>query len=440
MKRILAFVLLATLGFNTLTGCSTAQGRFDNSFELATSSYDNGDFEMAKAHINDALKELPESEAGAALLLKINRAILSKGALAIAEKALVDGDLQVAFDQVNKLETTDIDFTRVVEIASQAATDYLEAIDTSSENFGLTDALEKAEGLIAIQKQAHISVDEQLVSTSRNSVQTSMADALEMLLDENEVEQAIDYLIQIRDLTFLESEALIEVSEKAAGAFEKSVLSDSKSMTKAKEYSKAKSAVEAALIKLSDSQALKDELARIKELIAEKAKADAKAVEEAKKKAIKAMTVKEDSFEGIKWYYDRGTYSSYAGNRFMLYMGQRGSRAPWLRLQMMMYDSDWHFFTHIKIDVDGKQYSYNPGYFGVDRDNGGFNVWEWYDHSVDKWDITMLQAIAKSKSTRIRYINDDNFYRERTVSSAQKKAIANVLLAFEALGGNLNNP
>ena len=32
-------------------------------------------------------------------------------------------------------------------------------------------------------------------------------------------------------------------------------------------------------------------------------------------------------------------------------------------------------------------------------------------------------------STRIRYIDRDNFYRERTVSSAQKKAFSNVSLA-----------
>lgn len=116
-------------------------------------------------------------------------------------------------------------------------------------------------------------------------------------------------------------------------------------------------------------------------------------------------------------------------------MGRRNQGTPWLRLRFMMYDDTWHFFETIKLDVDGVRYSYAPGYFEVDRDNGGGDIWEWYDFSPTASDIRMVEAIMKSKSTRIRYINKDNFYVERTVSSSQKKALGRVLLAFEVLGG-----
>ena len=101
----------------------------------------------------------------------------------------------------------------------------------------------------------------------------------------------------------------------------------------------------------------------------------------------------------------------------------------------MMFDDSWHFFERISVNVDGQKYEFAPGFQEVKRDNGSGDIWEWYDMTPSARDLDMVREIIDSRSTRIRYINDDNFYVERTVSSAFKRGLANVLLAYEALGG-----
>lgn len=185
------------------------------------------------------------------------------------------------------------------------------------------------------------------------------------------------------------------------------------------------------------SETLQEESIRVTKLITAKQNRAAEAKKREVQRAIDALRKETDTFEGITWYHDRATYSSYAGNKFLLYMGQRESGAPWLRLRFMMYDEWWHFFESIVVDVDGSKYYFTPGYSDVKRNNGGGDIWEWWDKSPTTYDIQMLNKIVDSKSTRIRYINGDNFYEERTVSSSQKKALRNVLTAFDALGGTL---
>ena len=150
------------------------------------------------------------------------------------------------------------------------------------------------------------------------------------------------------------------------------------------------------------------------------------------RRTLQAMYVKEDDFENIKFIYDRATYSQYAGDKFLLYMVQRGDSDPSLRLRFMMRADSWHFFERIKVNVDGTNYSFSPGYFDVNRDNYT-DIWEWWDTSPTSYQLGMVRQIIDSDSARIRYINDDNFYVERTITSSQKRALERVLDAYAAL-------
>jgi len=156
-------------------------------------------------------------------------------------------------------------------------------------------------------------------------------------------------------------------------------------------------------------------------------------IERQKRAALSAMYKKTDTFEGIDWYYDRATYSSYAGNKFFLYIGKRGSGKPWLRLQMMYAGSDWIFWETLTVSVDGEKFSFNPGYYEVERDNYT-TVWEWYDTPPDSGDIGMIEKIISSRNTTLRF-EGQTYRADRVLSSAQKRAFKNVLGAYKALGG-----
>jgi hypothetical protein len=156
-------------------------------------------------------------------------------------------------------------------------------------------------------------------------------------------------------------------------------------------------------------------------------------IDRQKRVALSAMYKKTDTFEGIDWYYDRATYSSYAGNKFFLYVGKQKSGKPWLRLQMMYSGSDWIFWENLTVSVDGEKFEYNPGYYEVERNNDT-RVWEWYDVLADSGDISMIEKIIKSQNTTLRFAGE-TYRSDLVLSSAQKRAFANVLTAYKALGG-----
>jgi hypothetical protein len=85
------------------------------------------------------------------------------------------------------------------------------------------------------------------------------------------------------------------------------------------------------------------------------------------------------------------------------------------------------------VSVDGEKFSFNPGYYEVERDNYT-TVWEWYDTLPDSSDIAMIEKIITSKNTTLRF-EGETYRADRVLSSAQKRAFKNVLVAYKALGG-----
>ena len=47
-----------------------------------------------------------------------------------------------------------------------------------------------------------------------------------------------------------------------------------------------------------------------------------------------------------------------------------------------------------------------------------------------------MKAVANGKSVKIRFIGKQ-YYKDKTISSKQKRALRNVIDAFEAMGGNI---
>ena len=84
------------------------------------------------------------------------------------------------------------------------------------------------------------------------------------------------------------------------------------------------------------------------------------------------------------------------------------------------------------VIIDGETYQYSPRYFDIIRDNQYRAVWETLDIGAGTTEIEMLNKIAESKETIIRFQGDSRVY-DLTVSASDKTAIKQVLDAYEAL-------
>ena len=77
-----------------------------------------------------------------------------------------------------------------------------------------------------------------------------------------------------------------------------------------------------------------------------------------------------------------------------------------------------------------KMANYYTGY-DVNRDNDT-EVWEWVDIAPSTADIQMLENIADSQETIVRF-QGDNYHYDLTIKSSDKAAIKDVLAAYNAL-------
>lgn len=157
-----------------------------------------------------------------------------------------------------------------------------------------------------------------------------------------------------------------------------------------------------------------------------------------KKKAADAALAKlnksTDKVTGVTWY-QHDNEPTYIDTRSYVipYIGKKGS-SVWLRARINYTGDDWVFWKKLTIVADEKRYTKSFSYFDLVRDNEGGNVWEYVDFEPSAADIEMLKTIAASKETIIRFEGDERHY-DLTVRSADKKAIREVLAAYEAIKG-----
>lgn len=142
-----------------------------------------------------------------------------------------------------------------------------------------------------------------------------------------------------------------------------------------------------------------------------------------------------DDVENINWYYDKTTPKFTNIKSFHVYMGQRNSGKPWLRLRIQYTADDWLFTNKYIIKADDETYTINEESYGeIKSDNGSGGIWEWLDREISSDELIIIRAIIKSKQAKLRY-SGDKYYSDKIISDAEKKAMQNVLDAFEVLGG-----
>jgi len=153
------------------------------------------------------------------------------------------------------------------------------------------------------------------------------------------------------------------------------------------------------------------------------------------KAALAKMKVKSDAVKNIKFYSPISSPTYLNANGFYVYIGQSGGSEPYLRLRIQYYGEDWLFIDSFFFNVDGETYEISTSYGEMERDNDT-EVWEWYDVSPTSENIEMLQKIMNSKKTVMR-MEGTQYYKDKTITEAQKSAIRDTFVVFQGMGGSL---
>ena len=102
-----------------------------------------------------------------------------------------------------------------------------------------------------------------------------------------------------------------------------------------------------------------------------------------------------------------------------------------LKIVYNYHGNDWVFWDHLTIFVDVAKYYKSFSYYDIDRDNYT-DVWETAQETASSSDIEMLNAIADSQETIVRF-EGDTYHYDLTVKSSDKKAIKETLEAWDYL-------
>jgi len=433
MTGLRKFFTLAT-ATALVAGCSSPQANFAQIYNDAVEAYANGDLDDSLVLMDSALEILPDSPEANKFVADVTKERKELQILNSGLEAQSDGDFEYAISRFLLIPEDSGAFTaaneeiiRSFNLWASATIESVQSSATTRKDFENAEALESLatwsiENLGQISGfremgafESHLTGKEKLTDTAFTYRQAQLLDyeSKEMYV------QAVGLLNQMIASGLYgiynlgEARRLYEplLAQKAADEANRLINED--------RLEDAITPIQAALVVYPESASLKDAERQVEGFL-----------RELYESSLAKMEVVEDDFDNLKFYYDRNTLSSYPGNHFFLYIGQKGEGAPYLRFQMMYYGNDWVFWERLRINVDGQIYEIEPGYFDVERDNYT-SVWEWYDIEPSEQNLDMLRKVAGSEKTVLRFEGD--YSADRTVTTAQKQAIKNVLYAYEAL-------
>lgn len=143
------------------------------------------------------------------------------------------------------------------------------------------------------------------------------------------------------------------------------------------------------------------------------------------------MRKKVDKIERITWYRDAATPEASLRTTAYLYMGEQYGLS-WLRLHVQYWADTWLFVDRALIVVDGEKRGELTGSWK--RDNGSGSIWEYLDLMVTGQNSGVIKAMAGAKEVTIRFYGSKGYF-DYKLPPAEVRAMANMVKAFEALGG-----
>jgi hypothetical protein len=142
-----------------------------------------------------------------------------------------------------------------------------------------------------------------------------------------------------------------------------------------------------------------------------------------------------DAASQVVWYVPVSAPEVVKGSAFYLYFGRgdRGRISP-LRLKTIYYGEQALQVRRYWANADGKQLISLPA--GAWHVEDVRHVWEWLDEPiVSARQLHDLLTLAEAKSATI-YIRGKRNTRKFTLSKEQKRALRDVISAYQASGGS----
>ncbi|PIE15323.1 MAG: hypothetical protein CSA70_00350 [Rhodobacterales bacterium] len=153
--------------------------------------------------------------------------------------------------------------------------------------------------------------------------------------------------------------------------------------------------------------------------------------EAARQRSISRLRTKTDKVEGVTWYQHPNA-PKYLNSRstVYLYIGRRGENGkPWLRMKVQYTASKWLFVHNVVAWHDGIKEPLISGRF--ERDHNA-TIWEWQDAVPEGYQIEVLRSLANANEAILRF-EGDQYHKDVTLSVGDKKALREVLSAYEAM-------
>lgn len=143
------------------------------------------------------------------------------------------------------------------------------------------------------------------------------------------------------------------------------------------------------------------------------------------------MKRKPDQFSG-NVFYEHPNEPPYANSRTYLtvYAVQNGGYVN-LRMRLNYTDDDWLFVSRATFNIDSRMVRFPGGNW--QRDNN-HDIWEWIDVPVSGDVRTILEQIAASNKTIVRF-QGQQYYDDEVIRESDKQIIRDMFLVEEILKG-----
>ena len=146
-----------------------------------------------------------------------------------------------------------------------------------------------------------------------------------------------------------------------------------------------------------------------------------------------------DPIEGITRYRDsRAQQYVDSKSAIVPYIVQSDGEQPEVLIRFQYVGYSWIFWQTLIFAIDDQRKTVEYSYSDVDRDNGGRKVWE--DHTIFATgdDLKMLEDMANSSSTTIRFKGDEGS-EDLVLTEEDKAMIQNTLDAYKWLLWDFEN-
>ncbi|MCU6793215.1 hypothetical protein OB236_13920 [Paenibacillus sp. WQ 127069] len=202
----------------------------------------------------------------------------------------------------------------------------------------------------------------------------------------------------------------------------------------ARKYTDAKKTIQDLTTKYPSSP----EVAKSKELLILIESDQVKQKEEDKQRialATSKMKAEVDEVENITWHTDTSTKAS--GSSVHAYVGKPEKGKLQLRMVFRFEGLSWLYVQSYKIKTDDKTFDFAVDYNNVKRTTKSSKIYETWDKAFTRRDLEISQNIISSPKPIVRFTGKDSS-SDYEVTDSEKQALKNVIDAFLALGGSLD--